>query len=112
MEFNSFSDAKEQFSSYVVQENWKTDYELVQIDGQFFCDMVIRYEHIEDDLHDVATRCGLDHGLLNLPHTKRTSDNRLGHSVSDFYTDRTTAHVVNRCRWIFDRFGYEETPVD
>ncbi|WP_420863663.1 sulfotransferase family 2 domain-containing protein [Algirhabdus cladophorae] len=110
LQYDGFDEAKVLFEDYVMNAGWQTDYELVHIDDGYCGDMAIRYETMIPDLKAVVDHCGLPFDKISLPETKVTTGLRMGREVAEFYTPKAIAEVQRRCDWIFERFGYTDTP--
>lgn len=89
-----------------VRGTWNDDRKVVMIDEHFVPDVVIRYEHITNDLGTLADRTGLALDPAELPKTKVTRLHRLG-QITDYYTDELAEIVRTRLAWMFEQGGYD-----
>jgi hypothetical protein len=108
--YQTLLDARTAFEDYILHQDWSTDFDILHIDGVYFGDFAIRYEHLEVDMATISKNLDLDQSLMLLPHAKRTSSQRMGYSIAEFYTYAGINHVLKRCDWIFRRFTYDERP--
>lgn len=106
LKYETLTEALVPFESYVLERAWNTDYDILHIDGQYAGTKWVRYENLQEDLRKLATDLNLDKRFLNLPHTKKTANLRMGHDKQSFYTQPAIDCVLERCDWIFDYFGY------
>lgn len=109
-QFDDFGEAKRAFETYAKAAKYQTDHGLVHIDGEYCGDRVIRFEHLREDLIAAISACGLNPENIQLPHTKKTSNSRMGRPLAEFYTPAAIDAVLLECAWIFDRFGYASQP--
>jgi hypothetical protein len=87
-------------------ENEPLNLDYCFLDGRFFPDFVIRYEHMQDDLRELEDTFGLslvDH----LPFTKNKV-RKEKKSAADVLTERQKADCYEKNRLIFEKFGYEK----
>lgn len=108
--YETFDELKELFRNLIFNQNWPDDREIVFIKGQYIVDHAVRFEHLRDDLQQIAITLGLDPAYINLPHTKNTSYARSGRAVADYYDPDTIEAVRQRMAWVFERFDYPDLP--
>jgi chondroitin 4-sulfotransferase 11 len=73
---------------------------LIDRDGKFIADFVIRFENLRKDFKHVCDKLGL---RVKLPHLRAT-----GHKhYSKYYTEKTFSTVAERFRSDIEYFGYK-----
>lgn len=92
-----------------VRSDWNDDRKVVMINEDFAPDMVIRYEHLTDDLTHLSDHTGLALNPSALPQTKVRRHRRLG-ECADYFTEDLIQIVRTRLAWMFDAGGYAKSP--
>lgn len=88
-----------------VRDTWNDDRKVVMIGDTFAPDILIRYEHLAEDLNHLSARTGLSLDPSALPQTKVHRHKRLG-AIADYYTEELAQIVRTRLAWMFDAGGY------
>lgn len=94
-----------------VLGRWPNDYNLTHIDDNFVPDAAIRYEHLHEDIRQLADKLGLELNPDTLPITKDRKDVRRGLSVPEFYDEELIETVRKRMDWVFRHFDYADRPM-
>jgi Sulfotransferase family len=85
------------FGDYVrggwLKRRWGGDLEIVAVDGDVQMDMLVRQEHLADDVRAVCERLELPFNAEWLVHTKKTAGAPRRYPLEDFYTPETAAIV-------------------
>ena len=102
------------FRRMVRNGGFHDDREIVFLDGTFVPELLIRQEHLVDDLASVADRLGLDTANAQLPVTKKTasSNETARPSLPELYDDETAEIVRDRFAWAFEHGGYSRDVAD
>ncbi len=104
------SDGAEGFAEF-VRSDWHDDRNIVMIGEAFVPDMTIRFEHLKDDIANLAKTTGLPLDPAQLPVTKALGQKRLGPPLS-YYTEDLAQIVRTRLAWMFEAGGYAQTVPD
>lgn len=98
----------EGFRRKVRNCDFKTDKDIVFLDGEFLPDALIRQEHLAEDLKELGDRLELDPTLATLRVTKKTKSSEANQrpAVSEFYDDETADIVRSSFDWVFKHAGY------
>lgn len=107
---NDLAVHREAFRDFVLNKSGPNDEDIVFEHGNFAPDILVRYEHLENDLEKLCEKLKLDTSLTRLPKTKVTAALRNGFSISDYYDDETISAVVQKLRWYFEKGGYARHP--
>lgn len=96
------------FRRMVRRERFADDRDIVMINGAFVPDVLIRMEHLAEDLAAVSERLGLDPTRTHLAVTKKTksSDAAARPGLHEFYDDETAQIVQQKFNWAFAHGGY------
>jgi hypothetical protein len=95
------------FRRMVREGRFHDDWDIVSIDGAFVPELLIRQEHLEEDLTALADRLGLDTARTRLPVTKKTAASGGGRPSYAALYDAATADIVRqRFDWAFTHGGY------
>lgn len=102
------------FRRMVLNGKFQDDREIVFLEGRFVPELLIRQEHLVEDLAGVASRLGLDTTHSHLPVTKKTasSNETARPSLADLYDDETADIVRDRFDWVFVYAGYSREIAD
>jgi hypothetical protein len=98
------------FDRFLDHVKWINDEQMAFIGGRYIVDTVIRFEHLEADLRAFLDAKGLDPTLAVLPVTKKTSQNRQGLRLAEFYDARRADIVRAAFEWVFERYDYASDP--
>lgn len=90
--------------------SFRDDVEIVQIDGRMIPDRVIRFEHLNEDLTELATAWDLPIVLSKLPHKKNLGAKRKGTPLEVYYDAEAIDIVRRRMAWVFDLGIYPDLP--
>ncbi len=101
-------ETQEAFAQF-VRSDWNDDRKVVMIGEAFAPDMVIRYEHLSEDLTRLSDRTGLTLNPSALPKTKVRRHRRLG-EIADYFTEDLIQIVRTRLAWMFNAGGYAKSP--
>lgn len=107
----SIDEARSKIESFAQSPQFQDSREVVLIDDKLAVDRFIRYEHLADDLSDLARDLECDFSRTVLPHSKPSRHAWLGNTL-EHLTDATIATIQDRCAWMFEFCGYDRTPVD
>ena len=88
------------------RRRWENDLEIVAIDGTVQMDMLVRQEHLAEDVEAVCERLGLPFDPEWIGHTKKTAGAPRRYPLEDFYTEETAAIVRREFDWVFSRINY------
>jgi hypothetical protein len=94
---------RSRFADFVTGD-WQTNDRFYYVDGQYCIDHMLRYERLQDDTSVLCGRLGLPD--IELPRLKAGFRPGEFH-YSEYYDERSVAHVAERHRRDIDRFGYE-----
>lgn len=108
-EAEDFAITRARFSDMVRSGQFDGDHDIVHVDGRYAIDDTIRFESMTADLQALVQSIAPGHPPITIPHTKKTS-NRRSHSVADYFDHDSIAALRRSAAWVFDRFGYPETP--
>lgn len=97
-----------QFRRKIRNGVFHDDQDIVMIGNTFVPDVLIRQEHLAEDLNALAERLGLDTSRTGLPETKKTksSDTAVRPPLRAFYDDETADIVRERFAWAFEHGKY------
>jgi len=107
-----FAQTRARFRDFVLHRDWSDDTRTTHIDGCYVIDHVVRYEHLQADLGDLARKIGIDPAEVILPVTKQRKHLRSARPVSAYFDAQTTRAVQARMGWMFERHGYSTDPRD
>lgn len=109
-ETDDFAQTRARFREMLMSGQFDGDHAIVHIGNNYVVNHMIRFETMQGDLDQLMQR--LDPGAppVIVPHTKKTS-NRRKHPVAEYYDTDGIAAIRKSASWVFDRFGYLETPV-
>lgn len=96
------------FRRKILSRKIQNDHAIVFLDGEFVPDVLIRQEHLADDLNALVDRLGLDPSLAHLPVTKKTNSSSADQrpSTAEFYDEETADIVRDRFSWVFEHANY------
>jgi len=103
------------FRRQVKAERYKDDREIVftKLKSKkpiFAPQVLIRSEHLQEDLLSLSETLKLDPSITTLPHTKSTVKKRPSIPLADWYDTETIDCVRQRLAWIFEHGDYPDTP--
>ncbi len=98
------------FRKWLHRGRWKSDADIVFLNGKFIPDILIRFERLAEDLCKMATELGLSLDAAALPVTKSLSASRKSIPVSAYFGPREVDIVQQREAWSFDIAGYPAIP--
>lgn len=90
------------FEEY-VHAKYRSYWPFLAIDDEYCIDIVIRFEHLTEDLSRGLSTLGLP-AEVNMPRAKTSI--RKDRDYRDYYTDETREVVRDKNSAIIDRFGY------
>ena len=105
-----FAQTKEQFRSFVLSDSWFTDQDVVTLSGTWCIDVLLRYEHLRQDMDQLAARLEIDAAKIVLPSTKEGKSLRKGQPLDAYFCPETVDVIRRKLGWMFERGGYPETP--
>ena len=88
-----------------IRTDWPTDLDVVAIDGRVVVDRFIRFEHLAEDVSDLAGDLGLSLDFSTLPHAKDNARSRSA-PVATYYSEDIADIVRDRMAWAFAAGGY------
>jgi hypothetical protein len=98
------------FRDYVLNQEWRTDEEVVTLRGARCVDVLLRYECLRNDIDQLATRLEIDPTKVLLPVTKDGKALRKAQPLDAYYDAETIDKVRLKLGWMFDWGGYPDTP--
>lgn len=98
------------FRKTILEKHWPNSKQATHIGGDLVAERFIRFEHLKEDVAQLCQDYSLDADVDTLPVTKRTTDDRIGFQLRDYYDDETMDFVRNRLDWMFKAGNYPETP--
>lgn len=102
---SSPAEVKRCFKEFVRNANLPIDRNKYTISGKLCTDYVIRYEHLSEDLKELAERLDLEFDETMLPKYK-SGHRPEGQRIEDLFDDETSQIVELVYRFEFKTFGY------
>lgn len=87
------------------------EYDRLHVDGRFEFDHVIRFEALQKGVVGVLNHINARPPAPQFPMVRATRNLWASHRVQDWFTPKAIAIIQDNDGWIFDRFGYSQTPV-
>ncbi len=110
-----FDDPEEAISTFEAEDfakGYPTDLALLHHKGRYIPNHTIRFEALSADLHQLFETLGLTITAQKLPHARRSDQDRLGLTTTDYFRNPKIADAIRvKDAWIFKRFGYALDPV-
>lgn len=98
----TFRRERESFRRY-VSSTWETNDAFYFMNDRFFVDLILRYEHLQEDIGELCSRIAIP--AIELPRLKSgfRSDE---HHYSDYYDEVSKSIVADRHKNDIRQFGY------
>ncbi|MFZ5752144.1 MAG: hypothetical protein ACOY5U_13920 [Pseudomonadota bacterium] len=106
-----FSETRARFNAMLRQRTIDCDRDIVHSRGRLVTDLVVRYEHLGEDLARVMAELVPGAPLPEIAHTKKTSGRRR-RPLADYFDSASIDAIRRSAGWVFDRFDYPDHPAD
>ena len=108
--YQSDKDMIAAFRDFVRAQKLMPDYDIVHVNGAFVPDLLVRFEHMREDLQRVANKVKFKFAPESMPHTKNLSSLRKGIHTADFFDSASVDIVRKELAWMFERGHYPDSP--
>ncbi len=98
------------FADFINSDLFLDDHNICFVDNTCVIDRFLHLETFDADMNALHSELGTPLPKT-LHHARDNTAMRRQYSVPDFYTKPAIEQVKHRTAWMFDRFGYPETPM-
>lgn len=106
-----FATIRTRFNEWVARTKPDSNKEILFLDGAFVGDLVIRFEHLQEDLQKTYNLFDPKAGPVQLSHAKDLGSRRK-RPVPEYFTEESIAILQDHSGWVIERFGYPDRPLD
>ncbi len=105
-----FDEIRKDFAAFCQSREWTDDRRIVFLKGKFIIQRAVRFEHMAEDLVQLAQDMNLPLSPDAVPVTKSMAKLRKDYDVPDYFTPKLVDVVKKRLSWVFDHYDYPLEP--